>query len=805
MPFIIEDEQVKPSAPSKKRFVIEDDRDINDTFAQKIHRVTEPYFEPALEAGLSTAGGITLAPLGPIGIAVGEGIGFAGAKRVEKYIEDMIGIGQPETIKEGFINTGADLMAGTTYGAGGINVGAGLSRIGAKILAPEARRLSIPGDEIVTDKGSLLLKKTTGELEGHTFDPKLKKFVPSPEAKARLDIAREYNITVTPAEITRSKPLSLMESLLDKIAFSAGIIQDSRLLQLKELAQKRSELLSRIGASAGTFDEAGRFVSTDKKAIEDIGIAIQDEVNDYLATITKGKIKIVDEMKDMLLSKLGILSTFDELGRGVKDIIKTQSQLWQDEGVKLFLKAGQNISKGTTINAINVQKTALEFLRQQLKRRPAFRDNVLIKRLMDLSGTSQKTLDIMENLPEAQRKQILTQIHNKLDWEELQFMTQDLNRYIAEADEAVKIGQSGVKGLSSVEGGIYKQLKKAVVADIKEFSDTVGGQAKEDLDIANQFWSEGKKVWNSKFMRKLLTSNPDKVVDMTIKPNQTTDIKLIKRAIGEGFKLIKDGFSNKILNTFDIKKPKALANILKRYGDDVLKEVYTPNEIKELKQLASLDFQVDKTLRTNRFFRAIVNTSPEKVIGFIIKPNNTTKIDMIQSIVGKEGMKDIAAAHIERIMKLNQHELFSPQQFITQLNKWGDKTNKRLFGEEMWKDLQKFAEVSRITRGAESIAGNPSGTAQNLISFVTGGMVLKDPIKKSWLVIAPNLLARIYLSKPAMKLLTTGINMPSTSPEAIRLFTKLATLLEVGRESRQKEERRKLKTRNRRFQISTNQ
>ncbi len=780
MPFKLIDEQSANQAnvPSlRKRFVIEEESQINETKAQKIHRIIEPYFEPALEAGMSTAGAIALTPLGPGGTVGGGAAGFAGAKRLEKLIEDMIGVGEPETIGEGFVQTGKDLATGALFEAGGLNVGAGVSAVGKKVLAPQAARMA---DEV--------------------FDPKLKKNVPTTEASTRMRLAQEGNITVTPAEITQSKPLSLIESLLDKIAFSAGQIQDARILQLKELATKRLKLLSKAGASDAVFDDiSGKFVAREKKALEEVGLQIQDQVSDYLKTITEGKVKIGNDAKNLLLSKLGIASTFDDLGRGVKEVIKTRSQVWQEAGQVLFAEAGEAIPKGVTTEITNVKQTALSLLKQQMKRDPEFRTKPLVTKLMSLSGMSPKALSVIDSLPEAQAKQVLSQIEVKYDWEKLQFLVQDLNSLIASSDEAVKIGQSGVKGLSSVEGGAYKLLKKAAVKDIDAFSSRLGGTAKAKLDEANAFWAQGKEVWKSKIMKKLLSNNPDKVVDLVIKPNQTSDIKVIKKAIGvNGFKIIKGGFSNKLLNAFSPDKPKALGNMLSKYGDDVLKEIYTPKEIAELKQLASLDLKIDASLASNRFFRAIVKTAPERVVSQVVKPDNTRNLDIIQKIVGKDGMKDIAAKHLERIMALNQHELFSPARFVTQLSRFGERTNKRLFTPEVWSELKKLGQVSQIARGAELLAGNPSGTAQNLISFITGGMVLRDPIGKAWIVVAPNLLARAYLSKPAIRWLTTGFKMPSTSPQAVGLFSKLSAILGVGAESRRKESRRKNLTRNRR-------
>lgn len=773
MPFILEENKVNQLGSNQPagQFVVDDELlgggrvSLRNelTPAQDIYRTIEPYFEPALEMGASTAGSLFFSPLGPLGFIGGGAGGYAAAKRAEAAIEHYLGLREPTTTAQDFIDTGNDLLVGATIDTVSQGGGTFIKGLGQKVLAPEAKRMAT-----------------------QIYDPRLKKFVSTPEAQERLALAEKMGIEITPAEVTQSKPLALMESLLDKIAFSAGKIQDKRLFQLKELSNIRQRILKKGGSN---------------KALEEVGLKIQEQVDDYLNKLSQGRIEITNQMRNSLLKKIGIESSFEEIGIGVKNFIKDQSQIWQKKGVELYLKAGKNIPEGTLIDTGNLQETALKFLKQQMKKSPAFQNTALMKKLMDLSNVSKKTLSLLDSLPDTQRKQLLSQIETKQDWEGLQLLIQDLNDLIRSSDFAIKQGQLGVKGLSSSEGGIYKMLKKAVIKDIDNFAEIQGGKIKTDLDLANKFWAEGKEIWNSPFMRKMLKINPEKIVDAVIKPNGVTDIKLMKRAIGrKGFNTIKNGFSNKLLNGF--KDGKSFKTTLKRYGDETLEQLYSKQELSQLKQLATDDIKVNKELVANPFFRSLVKTTPEKVVSFVVKPHNTTNIDMIEKIVGKEGIKEIAAKHLERVMVLNKHDLFSPEMLVTQLRRYGDRTMNRLLTPEIWKELQQLGKVSQIARGAELIAGNPSGTAQNLITFVTGGIVLKDPIRKAWLVVAPNLLAKAYLSKPAMRYLTTGFKMPATSKDAVALFIKLSSILGVGSSSRKKEEERKRLTRNRRFQIN---
>lgn len=696
------------------------------TTSQKVYKTIEPYFEPALEAGASTAGAIAFAPLAPpFGSVFGGGGGFAAAKRLEKFIEHSIGLGEPESILEGFKATGEDFLLGTLYEGGGQITSAVGSKVLGKVLAPEKSRMT-------------------------------------PDAVKRLELSKKFGLEATPAEVTLSKPLSQFESLLEKIPFSSGKIQDRRLLQLLKLTKERELLLSK---------------NANNEAIERVGLKIQDNVDDYIKSLAGKKTEITNDMRNILLSKLGTEETFGSLGSSAKEILKTTSQAWQTKGTELYLKAGSNVPEGTVIKVDNLQDTAIVQLKRLIQRPKSLRNNVLIRKLLDLSGMSEKTLSVINNLPKEQADQVLNQIKQGYTWEGLQGTIQELNDLISSSDFAVKQGQAGVKGLSSTSGGIYKLLKKSIIADIEKFSNLPGNEnVKIDLDIANEFWSKGKKVYESPIIQKILRTNPENLVDIIIKPKSGTDIKTFKSAVGNnGFELLKKGFTKKLLNNFE--SGKKFLSQLNRYDDETLRSLYSDKEIGQLKRLGEVDIKLDKELVANPLFRTLVNQQPQNVVDIIVKPNNTTNIDMIEKIVGKDGVKEIAAKHLEKILELNKHELFSPGLMLTQLKRYGNATNERLLGKGTWKELQEFAKVSEVMRGAEIIAGNPSGTAQNLLTFVVGGMAIKNPIKNIYLFITPRTLAQMYLSKPAMKWLTEGINVPAGTKEGIQLFTKLSLLI----------------------------
>ena len=93
--------------------------------------------------------------------------------------------------------------------------------------------------------------------------------------------------------------------------------------------------------------------------------------------------------------------------------------------------------------------------------------------------------------------------------------------------------------------------------------------------------------------------------------------------------------------------------------------------------------------------------------------------------------------------------------------------------------LRDFSRLSAASRGAERIAGNPSGTAQSVITFEMGRAVIRDiPHPSRWLnatsyLMTPKVLAKIYNSEANRRLFMQAFRTAADSPTSPQLVFKL--------------------------------
>lgn len=714
---------------------------------------------PSLEAGgaaLGTLAGLPLAApsLGTAPVA-GGAIGFAGGKALADLLERLAGTKKPiKTLPEALKETAKGLQTGFEQEASGVLFPAAITKL--------------------TKLPSFILgggKRLAGTV-----------------SKKGIEIADKLGVSLTAVERTGSKALAIWESLLNKFPFSADTMQKHhQLRQASELLKVRKDLLTKGKAN---------------KNIETVGLKIQDTVDSFISKTKLNKSSKLNEIRNVLLKKIGAEETFENLGINFKEAIKQESVQRFKRSQELFSKAGEAVPKDAGIPTENLTKVAQEQLKRFSKLKPSLKSKFssLISILDDFSrGNIDKGLQkSLSELPPEIRDRALQEIQvtDKVNFDTLQLTRQILNDLIRGSDEAISLGQPGVKFLAKkgTAGGVFKQLKKALDADLLDFSNKTGGEIAERFQSALSFHGKTRQLFNSKIVKRILKSeNPSNIVDMVVRPNNVTDIKLLKEIAGkENFSNIKKGFTNLI---FDLKNdeafnPQKIANMFRKYGDEVLSEVYSPKELQSLKKIITEGIDINKLPITDSFFKTIVRTKPEKVIDAIVRPDNTKNIIDIRKVVGKEGMEDIRAVFLEKILKLNKFERFSPAKFSTKVSEFGNKTLKELFkGKEgVLKDLLDLKEVSLLTGGAERIAGNPSGTAQTVISYsLAGSALLFDPITATQMVVLPKMLARLYLSKRGTKLLSEGVKIGANTEQGLAIAGRIMSILRKQKEEPKKE------------------
>jgi hypothetical protein len=691
-------------------------------------------------AGL-VGGGITgMAAGGPLGAVAGAGLGYGIVKAGERAIE-----GKGNTpILEAAKTSMKDVGTGAAMEMGGQLVGGAVKLVRGKMANP-----------VKTD-------------------------VSPEQIQERMELAKSFDIELTPAEATGSKGLALYESMMDKSPFSTSIINSMRnLKQLRPLIGLREQLLEGGGKA---------------EQVEVLGQKIQDEVNVFLGQYKSANEAQLNQLRDNVLRKLGSTETFESLGKTAQDAITAKSQAVYSQARDLYGKIGEMIPEGANINTGNLRATADRLLQEQLKKPPSMQDGYITKMLRDLSGANDSLLQEIGAYPEAVQKQIMEKLQTEgagvggYDWQTLQAMRSDLNSYIAQSDAAIRTAQPGAKFQSSPEAGIYKQLRKALDADIADFAKTQGGEIKQAFDLANAFYREGKLTYDSKVIRRLINTNPEKVVDAVFRPNGGFEVDAIRNAVGKEIfnAVIKPSITKRLLGE-GIFSPKELSSKLARYGDEVLSKVFNSNEIKTIKALASDGtIQLEQKLAGHPFLKTLAKERPEVVVDSILGTYDKfpgvksvlRNVALIRSVVPKETFLSLQREMSDRIFKINQiSDMVQPEKLSKTLQSY-DRVLQLFYTPEQVKWLRDIAQVGKLMAAAERQAANPSGTAQNVVTWGTWGAILSNPVRGIFNgVLAPQFMARLYLSPSGRKFFLNAMRTPANSGEGAKLATQI---MEIG-------------------------
>lgn len=705
-------------------------------------------------AGL-VGGGILGASAGPAGMVAGAGLGYGGVKALERALE-----GEKATIPQAALTSLKDVGTGAAMEMGG--------QIAGKTIGGALERLSKPS---MSD-------------------------VPKEAIAERIAKAKELGLELSPAELTGSKGLALTEAMFDKSPFSTGVINTWReLKQLKPLVALREKLLTE-----------GRGL----QQTEVLGQQIKEQVNKFLGQYKSMNEAQLNTLRDNILKKMGSQDTYESIGKSTQEVIAARSGEYYKKAGELYARVGESIPEGSVVITTKMKETAARLLEDEI-RKPVSLQNAQVKKILeDISGSKSALEGEIASYPEAVQEQIRAKMKEEgvggFDWKTVQSIRSELNSRIAQTDAAMKTAQPGAKFQSSPEAGIYKQLRKALDEDIQTFANQAGGDVKQSFDLANAFYKEGKLTYNAPAIRKILSSNPEKVVDMIFRQRGGAEVDLVAQAIGKDAfeKSLKPAFTKRLLDTGPIFSPKALQANLKKYGDEILAKVYTPQELKAINGLATDGtIQMEEKLAGQPFLRTIAEQKPEVVVDSILgsyerQPESKLLLRnalLIRASVDKATFESLQKEMSDRIFRLNQlTDRVQPEKLSKTIQTY-EKVLKTFYSPEQVSWLKNIADSAKAMAAAETAAKNPSGTAQNVIAWSQGVAVLGsgasavqdllsgNPASAGWkaaavpaIILSPRAMAKIYLSESGRRYFTLGMKTPLGTKAGAALATKLAAI-----------------------------
>lgn len=261
---------------------------------------------------------------------------------------------------------------------------------------------------------------------------------------------------------------------------------------------------------------------------------------------------------DDIAVRVGNHMTPEQIGQLTINAITKRTQI-HNKTAKVLYKRVDDLTKEAIIDTSSIKSVANKML--EIAQRP------YAKSLR--SKTGERILKDFSNLP------------NQISFVEAQTLRSDL----------MGISRATTELIPGKIIGTAKNLTKAVDDAIQK-SVPKESEAINAFRNANRFWKEGKELFNSRLAKSLLRNNPEVIGKTIFRPGAITNIRMIKRMVDKKtFNRLRDGYLQTIIKpnpqTATIEGG-AILNRLSQMGDDTLKEIFSPEHLRDLKAFGEM-------------------------------------------------------------------------------------------------------------------------------------------------------------------------------------------------------------------------
>lgn len=176
----------------------------------------------------------------------------------------------------------------------------------------------------------------------------------------------------------------------------------------------------------------------------------------------------------------------------------------------------------------------------------------------------------------------------------------------------------------------------------------------------------------------------------------------------------------------------------------------------------------------------LAKKAPEKIVGRLMRPDNSSAIDLVREAVGPEALgpiqREAADLLIQRKVGSNTISWTATAKKIQSM---GEETLSAMFPDGQAKRIQDFAQlmVKLQNRPAQGIGR--VGILLTQWGAVAGVMSGTFTAPSMGVLLTPPILSRIMASPTGLKWLTIGLKNPAGSPQAVRAGAQLMTFIQA--------------------------
>lgn len=641
----------------------------------------EQVARPAIEALASIGGSVVGAvAAGPPGAFAGGTLGFAAARELNDL---LFGEEDQGTLGDELLEAGENILEGAKLEAMGL--------IGGKLLTPLGKAM----------------------FRGGKF---------TAQQVARLRSAQKLDVPITLGEATDTYFTKGSEDFFRKMALPRIIpgakFQTFDARGFKALLKAHNDLLDNI--TRGKISSGVGAVR-----IEALNTEIQSRVNKLLAGKVAAKGAVLDKLKTDTLAHYGSPLTWQELS-----------------------ETGQRTLER---HQLNLEALASSFFDSAKARLPLGGADVVDTSKVTAAVT--KALKAIQELPGSDRALMRGHLQSIAN----DFMTP------AVVATATSPGKSAVRAIPyntfvarrGVPGAMAANIKKSVgipggpqvvmtgkklarfLTPVQQaVNETLSDFAKASGTDVDMLVRSGLATARRKFdfvkspiVKRLMKSNPEQMLDILLKPGQTSAMKSLRSELTPTqIQPLQKAAVNKILSTVDEPLTGAvLKKHLKDSGtslkelidqtdyaglDDLSRKLITQERsIARLQTTGSLPrgLALDSiNLAGNKFYKQLIrNQKPQNLVDIVYQPGNTRNIKRtyaaLRATKGQEAVQDLKAALIERnvvIDPISGNILL--KETSTNLNRLGDDTLRAALSPDEFAGLKDLERVIDLVKGREA-------------------------------------------------------------------------------------------------------
>lgn len=188
-----------------------------------------------------------------------------------------------------------------------------------------------------------------------------------------------------------------------------------------------------------------------------------------------------------------------------------------------------------------------------------------------------------------------------------------------------------------------------------------------------------------------------------------------------------------------------------------------------------------KQLSSDPNIQKVIAANAEDVVNKVFQPGNPgsiTELQLLRKAVKPGDWPTVQQAIIKRLFD-GPPNVSPADNLIKNMNRYGDNTLNAALSSKTIDQLKEFSMLAKSAAGrsVERMAGNPSGTGQTLITYGQAAFFLTDPVTGGAAIVAPPLLAKVYLSDIGKKLITEGFKVSAGTARAAGVSAALAALI----------------------------